>query len=76
MFLTDPKIYGTEYDIIMLCEFLNVCIEIFSSTLVKFEDGKLVCQKLLLFGDFNYPKILLWHYKEHYEEIVKIGVNI
>jgi hypothetical protein len=75
-FLTDPKIYGTEYDIIMLCEFLNVCIEIYSSSLVKFKDGKLVCQKPLLFGDLNSPKILLWHYKEHYEQIVKIGVNI
>ena len=76
VFLMDPQIYGTEYDIIMLCEFLNVCIEIYSSSLVKFEDGKLVCQKPLLFGDLNSPKILLWHYKEHYEQIIKIGVNI
>ncbi len=50
--------------------------EIYSSSLVKFEDGKLVCQKPLLIGDLNSPKILLWHYKEHYEPIVKIGVNI
>ncbi len=26
--MEDPKIYGTEYDIIMLCEFLNTSIKV------------------------------------------------
>jgi len=47
-----------------------------TTTLNNFDYGKLVCQKPLLFGDLNSPKILLWHYKEHYEQIIKIGVNI
>jgi hypothetical protein len=32
-FMKSPTVYGTEYDIIMLCEFLKVSIKVFSPSL-------------------------------------------
>ncbi len=32
-FMKTPMVFGTEYDIIMLCEFLKVSIKVFSPSL-------------------------------------------
>jgi hypothetical protein len=34
-FVTDPHIHGTEYDIIMLCGFINILIDVYTSSLLS-----------------------------------------
>jgi hypothetical protein len=40
-FLMDPKVYGTEYDIVMLCQFLNISIDVYSLSNGNFQNGEL-----------------------------------
>jgi hypothetical protein len=54
----DPNVYGTEYDLVMLCEFLQVSINVYSSTLTPVKYGK---EELVTMN--------LWHQNEHYEPI-------
>jgi hypothetical protein len=65
-------LYGTEYDIVMLCKFLDVSIGIYSSSYVDFQNGELTCSVPIKFGNENMPNIKLWHHKEHYELITSI----
>jgi hypothetical protein len=52
-FMKDPKSYGTEYDIIMLCEFLQVSIKLFPlSRFLRRADFAIV--KHLLFMEINH----------------------
>lgn len=37
--MMDARIYGTEYNIIMLCEFLHKSIDVYSSSLVYHENN-------------------------------------
>jgi hypothetical protein len=57
-YMMDPNVYGTEYDLLMLCEFLQVSINVYSSTLTPIKYGK---EELVTMN--------LWHQNEHYEPI-------
>jgi hypothetical protein len=57
-YMMDPNVYGTEYDLVMLCEFLQVSINVYSSTLTPIKYGK---EELVTMN--------LWHQNEHYEPI-------
>jgi hypothetical protein len=63
-FVTDPHIYGTEYDIIMLCGFLNISIDVYTTSLLSNIGGETSC-------DTN---VILWHYQEHYGPIKLLSV--
>ena len=66
------KVFGTEYDIIMLCEFLQVSIKVFSPSLF-FGDGNLLqCNPPPFYGDQHKKTILLWLSNLHYEPIFEI----
>ncbi len=39
-FIENPYTYGTEYDIIMLCAFLNISIDVYTSSLLSIIGGK------------------------------------
>jgi hypothetical protein len=64
-FLLDPRVYGTEDDIVMLCKFLNISIDVYSLSSVQLENGELTCSLPFKFGNETLPNIKLWHYKEH-----------
>ena len=68
-FVSDPYTYGTEYDIIMLCGFLNVLIDLYTSSLLSIIGGELRSETPLHFGGIHDTNVILWHYKEHYEPI-------
>jgi hypothetical protein len=51
-FMKTPTVFGTEYDIIMLCEFPKVSIKVFSSLLFSDKQGMCHCEEPLVFGDF------------------------
>jgi hypothetical protein len=52
--MKDPKVFGTEYDIIMLCEFLQVSIKVFSPSLFFEENGLIQCYKNLSFMEISH----------------------
>jgi hypothetical protein len=68
-FVVDPYTYGTEYDIIMLCGFLNISIDMYTSSLLSIIGGELRSEPPLHFGGICDTNVILWHYKEHYEPI-------
>ena len=68
-YMTDPTVYGTEYDILLLCEFLKVSIDVFSSSSISFQNGYMDCPPPLSFGETFTLKITLWHENEHYEPV-------
>jgi len=70
--MQNPSNYGTEYDIIMLAEFLNISIIVYSSSLITVKNNTLACTPPHKFGRPEQTTITLWHYKEHYELIVPI----
>jgi hypothetical protein len=43
-FVADPKIYGTEFDIVMLYRFLEISIYMYTAALLVSENGKLRCE--------------------------------
>jgi hypothetical protein len=49
-FMKDPKNYGTEYDIILLCEFLKVSIKGFSPSLFFDEGGLIHCLTVIFWA--------------------------
>jgi len=65
-------VFGTEYDIIMLCEFLKVSIKVFSPSLFSDKQGMCHYEEPLVFGDLSQMVINLWLSNEHYEPIIKI----
>ena len=68
-FMKDPKVFGTEYDIIMLCEFLQLSIKVFSPSLFFEENGLVMCQEPVIYGNQLQNTIQLWLCNEHYEPI-------
>ena len=70
--MQNPSNYGTEYDIIMLAEFLNISIIVYSSSLITVKNNTLACTPPHKFGRPDQTTITLWHYKDHYELIVPI----
>jgi hypothetical protein len=42
--LENPTIYSTEYDIIMLCGFLEISICVYTSSLLVKKNGELSCE--------------------------------
>jgi hypothetical protein len=50
-FMKSPTVYGTEYDIIMLCEFLKLSIKVFSPSLFSNKQGMCHCEEPVHFGD-------------------------
>ena len=68
-FMENPYTYGTEYDIIMLCAFLNISIDVYTSSLLSIIGGELRSERPLHFGGIRDTNVILWHYKEHYEPI-------
>jgi len=71
-FMKSPTVYGTEYDIIMLCEFLKVSIKVFIPSLFSDKQGMCHCEEPVHFGDVTQTLISLWLSNEHYEPIIKI----
>jgi hypothetical protein len=71
-FMKTPTVFGTEYDIIMLCEFLKVSIKVFSPSLFFDKQGMCHWEEPLVFGDLSQTVINLWFSNEHYEPIIKI----
>ena len=68
-FMENPYTYGTEYDIIMLCAFLNISIDVYTSSLLSIIGGELRSERPLHFGGIRDTNVILRHYKEHYEPI-------
>jgi len=68
-FIENPYTYGTEYDIIMLCAFLNISIDVYTSSLLSIIGGESRSERPLHFGGIRETNVILWHYKEHYEPI-------
>ncbi len=58
-FMKSPTVYGTEYDIIMLCEFLQVSIKVFSPSLFSYKKGMCHCEEPVHFGDVTQMLISL-----------------
>jgi hypothetical protein len=50
-FMKTPTIFGTEYDIIMLCEFLQVSIKVFSPSLFSDKQGMYHCEEPVVYGE-------------------------
>jgi hypothetical protein len=71
-FMKDPKVFGTENDIIMLCEFLQVSIKVFSPSLFFEENGLVQCREPVIYGNQPQNTIQLWLCDEHYEPIYNI----
>jgi hypothetical protein len=71
-FMKTPTIFGTEYDIIMLCEFLKVSIKLFSPLLFSVKEGMGHCEEPVHFGDVTQMVINLWLSNEHYEPIIQV----
>jgi hypothetical protein len=57
-YMMDPKVYGTKYDLFMLCEYLQVCINLYSSSLAPIN-----------YGNIEQVTMYLWHQNENYEPI-------
>jgi hypothetical protein len=70
-FMKTPTVFGTEYDIIMLCEFLKVSIKVFSPLLFSGKQGMCHCEEPMVFGDLSQMVINLWFSNEH-SPIIKI----
>jgi hypothetical protein len=71
-FMKTPTIFGAEYDIIMLCEFLQVSIKVFSPSLFSDKQGMYHCEEPVVYGEVTQMAINLWLSNVHYEPILKI----
>ena len=68
-YMKDTTVYGTQYDILLLCEFLDISIDVFSSSSISFLNGFMDCPPPLSFGNRDSLKIILWHENLHYEPV-------
>jgi hypothetical protein len=68
-YMKDTTVYGTQYDILLLCEFLDISIDVFSSSSISFQNGFMDCSPPLSFGKKESFKIILWHENVHYEPV-------
>jgi hypothetical protein len=71
-FMKTPTIFGIEYDIIMLCEFLKVSIKVFSPSMFSDKQGMHHFEEPVIFGEVTQTVINLWLSNEHYEPIIRI----
>jgi hypothetical protein len=71
-FMKDPKVFGMEYDIIMLCEFLHVFIKVFSPSLFFEENGLVQFREPVIYGNQLQNTFQLWLCDEHYEPIYNV----
>ena len=71
-FMKTPTVFGTEYDIIMHCEFLKVSIKVFSPSLFSDKQGACHCEEPVHYGYLSQTVINLWLSNEHYKPIIKI----
>ena len=71
-FMKTPTAFGTEYGIIMLCEFLKVSIKVFSPSLFSDKQGMCHGVEPVHFGDAMQTLISLWLSNENYEPIINI----
>jgi hypothetical protein len=71
-FMKTPTVFGTEYDIIMLCAFLKVSIKVFSPLLFPDKQGMCHCEEPVHFGDVTQMLISLRLSNEHYEPIIQV----
>jgi hypothetical protein len=53
----------------MLCGFLNILIDVYTSSLLSIIGGELRSEPPLHFGVIRDTNVILGHYKEHYEPI-------
>jgi hypothetical protein len=60
---------GAEYDLLMFCEFLNISIKVYTSSLVKNTGDKIIVELPFHYGEKSEVSIHLWHFQEHYEPI-------
>lgn len=72
--MEDPTVFGTEYDIQMLCEFLKISIDVFSSSKITNNEGTLHCPPPVTYGDIGHIRVMLWHHNLHYEPIEKLKI--
>jgi hypothetical protein len=68
-YMKDTTVYGTQYDILLLCEFLDISIDVYSSSSISFRNGYMDCPPPLSFGNRESFKIILWHENVHYEPV-------
>ena len=68
-YMKDTTVYGTQYDILLLCEFLDISIDVFSSSSISFLNGLMDCPPPLSFGNTESFKIILWHENLHDEPV-------
>ncbi len=68
-YMKDATVYGTQYDILLLCEFLDISLNVSSSSSISFQNGFMVCSPPLSFGNRDSFKIILWHENVHYEPV-------
>jgi hypothetical protein len=71
-FMKSPTVFGTEYDIIILCEFLKVSIKVFSPSRFSNTQGMCHCKEPVHFGDVTQMLISLSLSNEHYESIIQV----
>jgi hypothetical protein len=71
-FMKTPMIFGKEYVIIMLCEFLQVSIKVFSPSLFSNKQRMHHCEEPVVYGEVTQMVINLWLFNEHYEPTFKI----
>jgi hypothetical protein len=56
----------------MLCGFLNILIDLYTSSLLSIIGGELRSETPLHFGGIHDTNVALWHYKEHYGPMQKL----
>ena len=70
--VSDHRVFATEYDVLMLCEFLKVTIQIYSPNRFTMTNGELECPAPLIVGNYPTMTIALWLKDLHYEPIMDI----
>jgi hypothetical protein len=73
-FVADLNIHGTEYDIDMLCGYLNILVDVYTSSVLSNIGGESMCEPPIPFGGICDTNVILWHCKEHYEPIQFLSV--
>ena len=69
-YMRDPTVFGTELDVVLLCEYLKVSIKVFTPKDFVEQNGFLSCNPQFVHGDENHQRINLWLQNLHYEPIV------
>jgi len=70
VFMKDPKVFGTEFDVVLLCKYLQISIKVFTPADFKEELGFLSSDIRCVHGKENHQRINLWLHNLHYKLIV------